>query len=409
MATTLHTSYIRAGWLFDGSGNPARRDLLMTVDGGIITSLEPFSKGLGVDRTRITDLSDCTLLPPLIDSHVHLFMSGCTDKIVRKTQLTAGYEELRPVMRQHLSDLFNHGVLAVRDGGDRGGFARRYLQEERVIPGQTVIVSGRAYHEKGRYGGLIGRHPENGSLISAYRDDPEQKEFVKIVNSGLNSLNVFGRETPPQFDVETLKEVVGVAREKGQRVMVHANGREAVRIAVEAGCDSIEHGFFMGEENLKRMADRGTSWVPTLFTMKAYGANLAPGEVGVDHQVLQKNVDHQVEQLHRARELGVDVILGTDAGSLGVLHGEAVSEEMKLFKKAGYTLGEIIRSATAGGAKLLGLDGFKLGPGNAATFIVARGTPSLLPRKLTYLENIYIDGSPSDHYRKNPVKHVQQQ
>jgi imidazolonepropionase-like amidohydrolase len=108
-----------------------------------------------------------------------------------------------------------------------------------------------------------------------------------------------------------------------------------------------------------------------------------------------------------ARELGVNVALGTDAGSLGVLHGESVVEEMKLFKKAGYTLAEIVQCATSNGARLLGIEDFGLlAPGSTATFLVARGAPAQLPRKLLYLEAIYIGGAPSDLYRKNPVKHV---
>ncbi|EKD36773.1 MAG: hypothetical protein ACD_75C01377G0001, partial [uncultured bacterium] len=107
------------------------------------------------------------------------------------------------------------------------------------------------------------------------------------------------------------------------------------------------------------------------------------------------------------RELGVDVALGTDAGSLGVLHGESVVEEMKLFMKAGYSLPEAIRCATLNGARLLGLDNFGLiAKGRAATFLVARGGPAQLPRKLTYLEGIYLGGLPSKLYRKNPVKNA---
>jgi imidazolonepropionase-like amidohydrolase len=108
-----------------------------------------------------------------------------------------------------------------------------------------------------------------------------------------------------------------------------------------------------------------------------------------------------------ARELGVKVALGTDAGSLGVLHGEAMVDEMKLYKKAGYSLAETVRCATSNGAELLGLEDFgRIAPGKTATFLVARGAPAQLPRKLSYLEAIYLNGRQSDRYRKNPVKHL---
>jgi imidazolonepropionase-like amidohydrolase len=123
--------------------------------------------------------------------------------------------------------------------------------------------------------------------------------------------------------------------------------------------------------------------------------------------VIDKNLNHQIEQLALARELGVNVALGTDAGSLGVLHGESMVEEMKLFKKAGYSLAETVRCATSNGAGLLGIDDFGLiAPGKTATFLVARGAPAQLPRKLSYLEAIYQSGVPSELYRKNPVKHM---
>ncbi|MDH3327920.1 MAG: amidohydrolase family protein [Desulfobulbaceae bacterium] len=90
------------------------------------------------------------------------------------------------------------------------------------------------------------------------------------------------------------------------------------------------------------------------------------------------------------------IALGTDSGSIGVLHGEAVAEELRLFIKAGYSLPEAVRCATYSGAQLLGIEN-KMGlvsAGRPANFIVARGTPAQLPRKLSYLETIYINGSP---------------
>ncbi len=123
--------------------------------------------------------------------------------------------------------------------------------------------------------------------------------------------------------------------------------------------------------------------------------------------MIWKTLEHQLGQLRLARELGVKVALGTDAGSLGVLHGESVVEEMKLLRQAGYTLPETVRCATANGAKLLGVEEFgTLAPGRPATFLVTRGAPAQLPRKLSYLEAIYINGRPSGLYQKNPVKHV---
>lgn len=394
--------------MIDGSGGPVREKVIIRVVDGRIGGIEPYR---GDDRPvgpALADFSYCTVLPPLVDSHVHLFMSGTTDMAVRERQLVASYDELRPVIRQHLHYLFSHGVLAARDGGDSGGAALRYKSDEDTPDEMVLKVAGRAWRREGRYGSLIGRGPKkNESLVEAYRQDTEGGDHVKLVNSGLNSLKLFGKETLPQFTQQEISDLVQAAADDGRKVMVHANGPEPVRLAVEGGCHSIEHGFFMGDENLQRMADRGTFWVPTLFTMKAYGANLNYIKADADKKVIEKNLYHQLEQLAKARELGVKVALGTDAGSLGVLHGESLVEEMKLFKKAGYSLSETVQCATSRGAELLGLEDFgRLAKGSRATFLISRGSPAQLPRKLSYLEGIYVDGHPSGLYRKNPVKHV---
>ncbi|GAB6194091.1 amidohydrolase family protein [Desulfocastanea catecholica] len=402
------TTYILAGWLLDGSGGPIQEKVLLKIADGRFTAIEPYTPESVPANSAFTDLSHCTLLPPLVDSHVHLFMSGTIDHTTREWQLAAGYEELCPFMQRHLHYLFSHGVLAVRDGGDRGGFALRYRSEQDMHAEMVLKVAGRAWHQKGRYGSLIGRYPAQGeSLAAAYGKENDSIDQVKLVNSGLNSLDIFGRETPAQFTAKEIAELVAVAQQQGRKVMVHANGREPVRLAVHGGCHSIEHGFFMGRDNLQLMAEKGTFWVPTLFTMKAYADNVNFAKAGADRLVIEKNLNHQLEQLAMARELGVKVALGTDAGSLGVLHGESMVDEMKLYKKAGYSLAETVRCATGNGAELLGLDDFgRIAPGKTATFLVARGAPAQLPRKLSYLEAIYLNGRQSDRYRKNPVKHL---
>ncbi|MFT5700516.1 MAG: imidazolonepropionase-like amidohydrolase [Desulforhopalus sp.] len=402
------TSYIKAGWVIDGTGGPILSNITLKIVDGRFESILDGEVALEVDSNLLTDLSHCTIFPPLVDSHLHLFMSSTTDAIIRDRQLVADCTELNSAIGRHLHDLFSHGILGVRDGGDRGGCAALFRETPEMHPEVVLKVSGRAYHREGRYGRLIGRSvPIGKRLVEAYLEREQQGDVVKIVNSGLNSLNIFGKETEPQFSQEELEELVVTAEQHGQKVMVHANGKEPVRSAVAAGCHSIEHGNFMGEENLKLMAEKGTYWVPTVFTMKAYGLNIGYTRSRADTKVIEKTVERQMDQLRMARTLGVKVVLGTDAGSLGVLHGEAMVEEMKLFKKAGYTLSETVHCATIAGAKLLGIDDFRgIREGGKATFLVSRGAPAQLPRKILYLENIYVDGAPSVLYRKNPVKHM---
>jgi imidazolonepropionase-like amidohydrolase len=404
----MERTYVRAGWLIDGSGGPVQNDVILELENGRFTSIKPAVEPLLQDPARVTDLSHCTIFPPLVDSHIHLFMSSTTDRQTRERQLVADCEELEPAIARHLHYLFSHGVLAARDGGDRGGCAEAFCRSPKMHPEMVLKAAGRAYHRQGRYGGLIGRAvPTDKSLVETYLEGPMEGDLVKVVNSGLNSLHIFAKQTEPQFSQQELEELVEVAGQRGQKVMVHANGREPVRRAVAAGCHSIEHGFFMGEENIRLMAEKGTYWVPTVFTMKAFGLNLGANRTTADAKVIAKNVEHQLDQLRLARECGVKVALGTDAGSLGVLHGESMVEEMKLYKKAGYSLSQMFHAATVVGAELLGVDTFSgIHEGGRATFLVSRGAPSQLPRKILYLEAIYRDGKPSDLYRKNPTKHV---
>jgi imidazolonepropionase-like amidohydrolase len=148
----------------------------------------------------------------------------------------------------------------------------------------------------------------------------------------------------------------------------------------------------MGVENLKIMAEKGIVWVPTACTMKAYAEHMKHGSI--EHEVSRMNLDHQLEQISKARELGVTVALGTDAGSIGVHHGSAVIEELKLLITAGYSLPEAVRCASCNGARLFGIEGSGvISEGMAATFLVVKGDPSKLPDSLGSLDLIYCKGN----------------
>lgn len=179
--------------------------------------------------------------------------------------------------------------------------------------------------------------------------------------------------------------------------MVYANGRTPVHTALEGGCHSIEHGFFMGRENLELMAEKQIAWVPTVFAMKSCLENINREYKQADPAIAEKNLHHQLDQLAVARECEVTLALGTDSGSIGVLHCEAVAEELRLFIKAGFTLSEAVRCATYNGAQLLGIENSMglIDRGRPANFIVARGNPAQLQRRLSYLEAIYMNGTPA--------------
>lgn len=373
---------IRVGWLIDGTGGPIKQNRLVRIEKSIIHSIIR-AENAHFDQSEVVDLSNYTLLPGFVDAHVHLFMSGTRDAAIRERQLNANYAFIKTVIADHLKQHYAHGVRAVRDGGDYGGYALRYKKErkaESAIPVQ-IKSAGKAWRQSGRYGKLIGRAPaEKQTLAAALKNQTKSADHVKIVQSGLNSLRHFGRVTPPQFGLRTISDAVKAAHQMNMKVMVHCNGREPVKLAIQAGCDSIEHGFFMGTDNLKRMADSGIVWTPTAITMQAYAEQLKPASREAD--MARRNLNHQLKQIALARQLGVVIALGTDAGSLGVHHGAALFEELNLFIQAGFTLAEAFKCATHNGAQILGLQNHgQIAVGMKASLIVFKGTPAELLQK----------------------------
>lgn len=388
--------HILAGWFIDGTGERIKQDLLIQVVKGVITSMKRSRpQELESIQGKVLDFSDCTVLPGLVDCHVHLTMSGTNDLEIRKMQLALTFAQAERIIAERIRRQLNHGIIALRDGGDSAGHTFRY-QDQCLAANKLPVylrTAGKAWRSRGRYGRLIGRPPADGCSLAQCIERQEKKaDHVKIINSGLNSLTEFGKQTAPQFDLETLEAAVQAARLRRQKVMVHANGRVPVRLAVDAGCDSIEHGFFMGRENLERIAELQTFWVPTAFSMRAFSRQLPAASI--EAEVSKRNLDHQLQQIALARQAGVPIAVGTDCGSLGIHHGKAFIEEFKLLMEAGFSTADAIRCATLEGARLLGLENQlgQLKKGMPATFIAVAGDPSSLPDALLSPQQVYVCG-----------------
>jgi imidazolonepropionase-like amidohydrolase len=371
-----HFRHMLVGWLVDGSGSPVRRQVLMSWQESTLVSLRE-ARSEDLERCPIEDFSAFTFLPGLVDAHVHLSMSGTDDPTQRKGQLTASFRQARIRIEHNIEENIRRGVVALRDGGDRKADVLKYKKKTQEARLPVVLqATAQAWHAPGRYGKLIGDTPRQGETLAvALTRSWRGSDHVKIVNSGLNSLTCFGEETAPQFGLEELREAVKKAHALGLKVMVHANGRIPVAWAVEAGCDSIEHGFFMGRENLEKMAERKTVWVPTSFTMAAYADKLKDDRGKSD--VAKRNLDHQLDQIRMAKALGVSIAAGTDSGSFGVNHGKALSEELRLLMTAGFTLEQAVQCASSCGAALLNLEDHTgvLGPRRPATFVAVKTSP----------------------------------
>lgn len=373
---------VKAGWLIDGTGAAPQADVLLCLEQGMIRAVEPV-RGRNLEEDQVLDLSGFTVMPALIDAHTHLAFATNGPAPDR--------EAAQAAIASHAAAYLAGGVGAVRDGGDCHGWTLAAVSTclDKGLP-LTIRPALSAWHRAGRYGRLIAKALAAADPLPAAIQG-QGPGHVKIIQSGINSLTVLGGQTQPQFNVAELTAAVKAAHGLGLKVMVHANGEIPVAIAVAAGCDSIEHGYFMGRDNLAAMAERQVAWVPTLAPMAAFTRmdELAPQR----RDVARRTLDHQLEQLALARRLGVAVALGTDAGSPGVGHGTGVVAELEWFLQAGFTLAEAIHCATARGAELLDLpERGVLAPGRQTTFTAVVGPPAGLPGALLNNPRLYLLG-----------------
>lgn len=393
------TRFIVAGSFIDGSGGEVRRNVFLQVADTIITGIGPAADLPLHDRQAIDDFSHCIVLPPLVDCSVSLSRSPSVDSQARLAAEEAAPTERSAMLARHLRDCHAHGVLGVADSDDATGLVAQY--REGMGQGSSIDI---------RCSGPLCRSRHSAAANPAGRD------FLKIGYS--NSIE--DEESPyPPLTPQDLARIL--EQRDGRKAVVVANGAQQVAEALAAGCDAIEQGYNMGEDNLRTMAKQGVLWIPSVLRAKngLDGASsggdvccrfstryVAPGKpVPGAEAFWRKMLAEQLAQLRSARELGVKTAVGTGAGSVGILHGESMAEEMKLFLKAGYSLEETIRCGSENGARFFGMEKLgRLTVGRKATFLIARGTVQQLARKLSYLEGIYVDGAPSSAYRKNPVK-----
>jgi len=374
------TRLIMAGSFIDGSGAGVRRNIFLTVKDSIITAIGSAAELPSVDPDTVEDFSHCTIVPPLVDCSVFLSRSPAVDKRVR----AAAGEGGSSLFELHVRYCHSHGVLGVAESDESLGLSeKKYGGSDR----QPIITIRKA-----------------GS------------DFFRICYSG----NIDDGKVPkPRLTFKELRNIIG--QKGGKKAVVVANGPQQVAEALEAGCDAIEQGYGMGEDNLRKMAAGNVLWIPGLLRARTaldlsgggevVGCRfstryVAPGKAEPGAETYwQKVLADQLSQLPLALELGVTTAVGTGAGSVGILHGESMVEEMKLFIRAGYSLADTIRCASENGARFFGLEDLgSLAVGRKATFLITRGTAQQLPRKLSYLEGIYIDGEPSPAYCKNPVR-----
>lgn len=377
-----------AGLLIDNLNPEPLIGAALVIREGIIQQvLQDFVPGScpELNGVRLVDLREYTLLPGFIDCHVHLALDGIDFQAFLDRWLDE--KDWLPQVRQALSSSSNCGIAAIRDGSDKGriGLGVKQRLEAGELTGPLVLSCGQAVARQGMYGSFLG--PGVNNLVEAYalidQNLAEGADWIKVVVSGRASFQEYEKVGPVQFSQAELNSIVGHAHARGVQVMAHASSDHAVSLAVKAGVDSVEHGFFVSRASLEAMAEHNIPWVPTVACIACTSASSANSEV------IRRTYELQLDRIFQARDLGVTIGVGTDAGALGVAHGLGYWRELQLLAQAGLSNREIIRAATLNSARICGL-GRRFGsiePGKSAAVIAVQGNPLA---DLSVLQELWI-------------------
>jgi len=321
-----------------------------------------------------------TLLPALIDAHIHLALDG--KNFNRARAMWKDSNALQSRIKNDLSEMINSGIGAVRDGGDCLAInleAKRMVDSEQCS-GPRIVAVGQAIREKGGYGSFLGLDYEYRTDIPALveRIWASGVDQLKVIISGVVSFVEYGLVKGALMPLNDLRIVAAESRRYGLKVMVHASSDAAVDLALKAGVDSIEHGYFVSSDGLKAMAEKQVAWIPTIVPVAAQlRGELSTMRTPLETELIGKICEEQIEKLKCASELGVPLGVGTDSGAGGVRHACNLVEEMLLYKTGFLDNRTVLKAATATNAGILGLEkeiGI-LETGHKAALIAVRGKP----------------------------------
>lgn len=324
----------------------------------------------------IIDGTGCSLIPGLIDSHVHITMDPDPDPWP-KLQESDAMIVLRG-SRNALTTL-RSGFTTLRDMGAKNhvDIALRNAIRQGLVPGPRLLVSGRCLCMTGGHGWMMGR--EVDSPDEARKGAREQlkatADIIKIMATG-------GVMTPgvepgaAQLTYEEMAAAVAEAVKAGKKTATHAQGATGIRNAVLAGISSVEHGFYLTEEICALMRERGTYLVATLAAphwIIEHGEAAGIPAWAVDKA--KRSSEAHIESFRLAMREGVPIAMGTDAGTPFNVHGKNAFE-LELMVRYGMPPADALASATTRAADLLGLtDVGAIAPGMAPDMVLIDGNP----------------------------------
>jgi len=331
------------------------------------------------------DLGDTTLMPGLIDAHVHLFLHPGAEDLQTVEESVPQRTILATLAAR--ADLMA-GYTAERDMGTEGAgsadSAVRNAIDQGRIPGPRMCVSGNAVDILGGHEDAIHFNPEQHVLSNAtYANNIDQiitvireqfkegSDFVKMYETGPDSIHDGKFSTPYQYTEEQLRAAVVEAARVGKHVAVHATGEPGTLFAARAGVVSVDHADQLSDETMRIMREKHIYAVPT-FTISEYFAEHAASPAAA--QRLREMLDYHAKEFRRQLSAGVPMAAGSDVGPFP--HGTQ-ARELVLMVKYGMTPLAALQADLLNGAKLLGWDGQigELKPGYFADVIAVNGDP----------------------------------
>jgi len=334
---------------------------------------------------EVIDLGDRTLLPGLIDAHVHLFLHpGAED--LQTVQESVPERTITATLAAR--DDLMAGFTAERDMGTEGAgsadTAVRNAIDEGRIPGPRLRISGNAINILGGHEDAIGYNPEQhvmpnanyansaDELVAVMRQQfKEGADFIKIYETGADSLHDGKLSTPYQFTESQLEAAVKEGARLGKRVAVHATGEPGTLFAAQAGVASIDHADQLSDETVRIMKEKQIFAVPTFTIFEYFAEHATTPERGArEHQMLEVKAQEFKKQV----AAGVPLAVGSDVGPFP--HGTQ-AREFVLMVKYGMSPLAVLQADLLNGAKLLGWEGQigSLEPSYLADVIAITGDP----------------------------------
>lgn len=311
----------------------------------------------GTKQAPDSVLPDFTALPGLIEGHSHVFLEGGElDAEKRAAYQGQDADTLYGLAESRIQTVARLGIVAMRDGGDKDFVGLRLSQRGTQSHLPPVFSPGPGIYHQGRYGSFFGIPLE---------DDPDIEtcvrnriaagaSHIKIVPTGIINFAKGMVVAQPQFTTHEILHVTQTAHSQQRQVMAHASGEAGIGVAIDGQVDTIEHGFFITDDQLRKMRDQNIAWLPTFAPVHIQVEQAdRMGWKGDTLENLKRILANHAISLQKALQLGVRVRVGSDAGSYGVPHGTGLLLEMELLEQAGMPTIDLLCRATFGNRDLL--------------------------------------------------------